>query len=99
MQEARQILLCAQVPFVEYRAEPYRPASAVLFTGDDPATARDIAANMFPTANLSDTAVVANATELFRAGLAEVRLLQLACATQAMCMCCQMQISLASAGH
>lgn len=61
-----------QVPMVQYRAEPYRPAAAYLYTANDPQTARAIAANLFQTANLSDTAEVANATELFRAGLAQV---------------------------
>ena len=62
----------SQVPEVQYRAEPYRPAAAYLYTADDPQTARGIAANLFQTANLSDTAAIANATALFRAGLAEV---------------------------
>ena len=60
------------MPEVQYRAEPYRPAAAFLYTADDPQTARAIAANLFQMANLSDTAAVANATALFQAGLAEV---------------------------
>lgn len=57
---------------MQYRAEPYRPAAAYLYTADDPQAARAIAANLFQAATLSDTAAVANATALLRAGLAEV---------------------------
>lgn len=72
-QGQRRLVCCAvQVPEVQYRAEPYRPAAAYLYTADDPQTARGIAANLFQTANLSDAAAVANATALFQAGLAEV---------------------------
>jgi hypothetical protein len=71
-QQVRVVSCALQVPEVQYRAEPYRPAAAYLYTADDPQTARGIAANLFQTANLSDTAAVANATALFRAGLAEV---------------------------
>lgn len=63
------------MPTEQYRAKPYRPAAAVLYTGSDPQTARGIAANLFQTANLSDTAQVTAATQLFRAGLNEVCLM------------------------
>lgn len=71
--KGRDVCCAVQVPEVQYRAEPYRPAAAYLYTADDPQTARDIAANLFQTANLSNAAAVANATALFQAGLAEVR--------------------------
>ncbi len=60
------------MPKEQYRAQPYRPAAAVLFTGDNQTTARAIAGNLFTTANLSDAAAVANATSLFEDGLAQV---------------------------
>jgi hypothetical protein len=41
-----------QTPKEEDRAEPYRPAAALLVTGDDPATAANLTAGLLPKPSL-----------------------------------------------
>jgi len=60
-----------QVPLPEDRAEPARPATTYLYTGNNTATADAIAANLFRTANLTNATAVAAAEAEFRRGLAQ----------------------------
>ena len=64
-----------QVPDVKYRAEPYRPAAALLYTADDPSTARALGGGLFSnTPRTNDARAVATASSLLTAGLTAVSL-------------------------
>ena len=64
-----------QVPNVEYRAEPYRPSAAVLYTADDPSTGRALGGGLFSnTPSVNDARAVATASSLLTAGLNTVSL-------------------------
>jgi hypothetical protein len=54
------------------RAEPYRPAAAMLYTAVNLTTGQALAANLLTTPNLNNSAVLANATASFAQGLSMV---------------------------
>ena len=60
-----------QVPEPVYRAEPYAPATAVLYTSNDSASASAIASTLF-TPPVLTAAAVAAAASAEKAGLAQV---------------------------
>ncbi len=60
---------------MEYRAEPYRPSAAVLYTADDPSTGRALGGGLFSNApSVNDARAVATASSLLTAGLNTVSL-------------------------
>ena len=72
----RQVLSPAASPQVapeQYRAEPYRPAAATLYTADNLTTAQALAANLLTSPNLNNSALLANVTAQFNQGLSMVR--------------------------
>ncbi len=59
----------SQVPEEPYRALPYRPAAAMLYTGNNQTTADALAGLLFQQPGLSDSTAVQQAVGVLSSGL------------------------------
>ena len=76
----------------EYRAEPYRPAAAMLYTADNLTTGEALAANLLTSPILDNSALLANVSLLFSQGLNMVR-------TRCAFTCCVLEVITPEPAH
>lgn len=62
-------IFASQVPDEPYRALPYRPAAAMLYTGDNQTTADALAGYLFQQPGLSDPSAVQQAVGVLTSGV------------------------------